>query len=110
VTARHDPPIGRESLPPKGRQKRPPRYRETHELVGAIERMLDALGDRVAAEDPPDLLYFELLRARLKATYRRAVDGQRRSGFTDRDIGEALGIRRQSVEERWPRGSDRGGE
>jgi DNA-directed RNA polymerase specialized sigma24 family protein len=110
VTASHGPLSGRETLPPKRSQKRAPRYRETWEIADAIERLIKALGDRVAAEDPPDLLHFEHLRARLKATYRRAVDGQRRSGFTDRDIGEALGIRRQSVEERWPRGSDRGGE
>jgi hypothetical protein len=79
------------------------RYRETPEVVAATRRLLRVVGKRVATEDPADLALLLELDEELRAAWKVAVTGIRRSGFTDREIGEVLGTTRQAVEQRWPR-------
>jgi hypothetical protein len=92
-------PGGKVALPPK----RPQRYRETPEVVVATRRLITAIGKRIATEDPPDLLLLAELEHEVRRAWAVAVQGIRRSGFTDREIGEVLGTTRQAVEQRWPR-------
>jgi hypothetical protein len=65
--------------------------------------MVMALGRRVGEEDPGDLRYLDSLDSALAAARALAVDGLRRGGATDVQIGEALGMTRQAVQQRWPR-------
>jgi hypothetical protein len=92
-------PGGKATLPSRRRQ----RYRETPELVGATRRLTRVIGKRIATEDPPDLLLLAEIEQEVRRAWLVAVQGIRRSGFTDREIGEALGTTRQAVEQRWPR-------
>jgi hypothetical protein len=50
-----------------------------------------------------DPIKTQVLEEAAKIAWEVAVQGIRRSGFTDREIGEALGTTRQAVEQRWPR-------
>lgn len=85
--------------------------RETSEVAAAARRMIGAVGLRVAGEDPQDLTLLVGLRAHVDLALQCAVDGQRAKGVTDVAIGEALGMTRQAVQQRWPRppGSPTGG-
>jgi hypothetical protein len=89
---------GKETLPRKRR-----RYRETPDTAGAARRLIFSVGERVATEDPKDLVYLVALNDELRTAWMTAVAGIRESGFTDREIGAALGMSRQAVEQRWPR-------
>jgi hypothetical protein len=33
----------------------------------------------------------------------QTIAGMRRSGYTDRDTAQALGVSRQAIQQRWPR-------
>jgi hypothetical protein len=79
------------------------RYRETPEVVSATRRFVRVIGKRIATEDPEDLRLLVQMEAELRDAFSTAVAGIRSSGFTDREIGLALGITRQAVEQRWPR-------
>jgi hypothetical protein len=92
-------PRGKATLPPRRSQ----RYRETPEVVAAVRRLIRVVGKRIATEDADDLLLLGELDDELRQAWRVAVQGIRRSGFTDREIGEVLGTTRQAVEQRWPR-------
>lgn len=93
-------PGGKAALPPRRRRQR---YRETPEVVGAARRLIRVVGKRIATEDPDDLLLLGDLEREVRQAWQVAIDGIRRSGFTDREIGEVLGTTRQAVEQRWPR-------
>jgi hypothetical protein len=92
-------PTGKAALPPR----RPQRYRETPEVCDAIRRLIRAMGQRLATEDPEGVLLLDELEREVRHAWTCAVDGIRRSGYTDRDIGATLGTTRQVVEQRWPR-------
>jgi hypothetical protein len=89
------------SLPPERRSA--PLHRETSDLAAAAGRLVDRVGDRLAWEDAEDLRLLLDLEARLANAFVVAVAGMRRVGISDREIGRALGITRQAVEQRWPR-------
>jgi hypothetical protein len=99
MTLRQPDPIGKAALPPT----RPQRYRETPEVCDAIRRLIRAMGNRIANEDPESLLLLGELEREVRQAWSCAVEGIRRSGFTDREIGATLGTTRQAVEQRWPR-------
>jgi hypothetical protein len=61
------------------------------------------VGKRVGTEDADDLKLLLELEQELRQAWANAVFGLRRTGFTDREIGEVLGTTRQAVEQRWPR-------
>lgn len=77
--------------------------RETSEVAKAAERMIRAVGERVAMEDPEGILWLSRLSQACDQAAARAVEGLREGGHTDKDIGEALGMTRQAVQQRWPR-------
>ena len=79
--------------------------RETWDKIGCVVRMLRAVG-RDFAEGRIDTTALELVkqvRAEYDALLDVAVPALRESGYSDREIGDGLGMRRQSVWERWPR-------
>ena len=88
----------RESLSPDRR------YRDTADLAGAAQRIVRVVGARLADDDPDSLALLAGLDAEVKRAWRVAVRGMRQAGFSDREIGEALGITKQTVQERWERG------
>jgi hypothetical protein len=92
-------PRGKATLPPRRSQ----RYRETPEVVACTRRFIRVIGKRIATEDVDDLLLLRALDEELRRAWQVAIEGIRRSGFTDREIGEVLGTTRQAVEQRWPR-------
>ena len=79
------------------------RYRETSDCNGCAKRMIRKLGERIAQEDPEDLRLLVELDQVLERAWGVAVAGIRRSGATDREIGEVLGTTKQAVQQRWPR-------
>jgi hypothetical protein len=79
-------------------------YRETPDVVAALRRLIRSVGKRVATEDPEDLRHLLALREELDRAFETAVAGLRQTGYTDAEIGAALGgISRQAVHQRWPR-------
>ena len=108
------PPSGRErwssgnAALPARRRRTPPRrnyvgYRETPEVVDAVVRLIRAVGKRIAEEDPEALTLLRRLEYEVDTAWWTAVAGQRRAGFSDRDIAEALGVTRPAVTQRWSR-------
>jgi hypothetical protein len=77
-------------------------YRETPDVAEATGRLIRSVGKRVATEDPDGLDCLLALQGALVEAWTIAVAGLRASGFTDRAIGEQLGVTRQAVEQRWP--------
>lgn len=85
----------------RGRPERS--YRETFDVVAGVCRLITAVGKRLSDEDPEDLLQLRAIQDNLDAVWAEAVAGIRRSGFSDRDIGDVLGVTKQAVQKRWPR-------
>jgi hypothetical protein len=81
------------------------RYRETSDCNGCAKRMIPKLGERIAQEDPEDLHHLLEVEQELRQAWEVAIAGIRRSGVTDRQIGEVLGTTKQAVAQRWPRGT-----
>lgn len=79
--------------------------RSDDDVAEAVCRLIGALGRRCASGDPDSAVYLMVIQDRLRDAFRDAVAGWREHGFTDRDIGRELGITRQGVEKRWPRGN-----
>ncbi len=79
-------------------------YREIHDVAQAAIRLVRAVGRRVAQDDPDDLAVLVDIGRAVDEALRVAVDGLRESGFTDAQIGRALGgVSRQAVGQRFPR-------
>ena len=101
---------GKGGLRAKTRRKPPERnhvgYRETPEVVDAVVRLIRAVGKRIAEEDPEALVLLRCLEAEVSDAWWVAVAGQRRAGFSDRDIAEALGVTRPAVTQRWPQAGE----
>lgn len=79
------------------------RYRETPEVVAAIRRLVRVVGKRISTEDPDGLRLLVELENEVAAAWRQAIDGLRRTGFSDSDIGAELGCTKQAIAQRWPR-------
>lgn len=76
---------------------------ETVEYLGMVRRMIRAAGRRVGEADEVELRMLDELRADLDAAVRAAVDGQRDLGRSWAHVGGALGITRQSAQQRFGR-------
>jgi hypothetical protein len=74
-------------------------------LAKAIGRLTRALALRLSEDDPSGLGLLAQLEADLAAAWREAIVGMRGSSFSDADIGAALGVSKQAVQQRWPRPS-----
>ena len=77
--------------------------RETDDVARATARLIEAVGKRVAREDPERLAELQRLDRALAKAWSTAIAGLRRTGYSDTDIGRQLGVKKQSVAERWPR-------
>ena len=65
--------------------------------------MLAAFGQRLAQDDPEALEFIQQFEADIKAMWPVAVAGMRQAGFSDGEIGAAIGTTGQAVNKRWPR-------
>lgn len=81
--------------------RRARRERETLEYLAAARRFIRRAGERVADADEFELAELVALRAELEAAIVTAVHGQRAIGRSWAYIGAALGMRRQSAQERY---------
>lgn len=70
-------------------------------MVEFARRAIKAAGRHVEYADEFELAEFVSLRDELEAVIRRAVEGQRSVGRSWAYIGGALGITRQSAQERY---------
>lgn len=90
------------ALPAKARRRSAP-YRETRDVTNAVQRLITALGKRVADGDPDELLLLRAVASTVRTAEATAVAGLREQGHSDAVIGTYLGVTRQAVEQRWPR-------
>ena len=79
--------------------------RSDDDFTEAVVRLVQALGRRCADGDPDTARLLLLIDQELRNALSRAVLSWRRHGFTDQQIGRELGVTRQAVEKRWPRGN-----
>ena len=77
------------------------REREPLEMVEFARRAIRAAGRHVEQADEFELAELVSLRDELEAVIRKAVHGQREVGRSWAYIGAALGITRQSAQERY---------
>lgn len=77
------------------------RDRDTLEYLGAARRFIRRAGERVADADEFELAELVALRDELEEAIAVAVRGQRSYGRSWAYIGSALGIKRQSAQERY---------
>jgi hypothetical protein len=77
--------------------------RSDEDLVGAVLRLIDAVGRRAATADPDSAQHLRLIGEQLDAATVVAVRGWRAAGFSDSQIGRELGVTKQAVQQRWPR-------
>jgi hypothetical protein len=87
---------GKAALPPA----KP--YRATTDVTDGVCRLIRSVGKRVAEEDTDGLEQIMQLDAAVQEALAVAVNGLRRN-YSDRAIGQVLGVTRQAVEQRWPR-------
>lgn len=79
-------------------------YRETAEVAKGAMRLIRAVGNRIAVDDPDDLVCLVEIIDEAEAALQSAVAGLRVSGFTDAQIGRALGgVTKQAVQQGFPR-------
>ena len=83
--------------------KRPKVERDTMSYLGAAARFIRAAGVRVADADEFELAELVALRDVLETAIRDGIAGQRARGRSWQHIGDALGITRQSAQERYGR-------
>jgi hypothetical protein len=84
--------------------------REAPDIAARLGQQIAALGRRVADGDPDGLALLADLRAAVGAAEAVAVAGLRAQGHSDATLGRELGISKQAIAQRWPRGSDADGE
>lgn len=70
-------------------------------MIGAVRRMLRAAGEHVGAADEFELGELAAIRDEVDEVIRKAVAKQRSQGKTWQQIGDALGVKRQSAYERY---------
>lgn len=90
---------GKASLPARRHRRR---YRETREMSDGICRQVAALGKHIATEDVDSLRILRALDHAVEQAWAIAIVGLRKTGYSDREIGEMLGVTRQAVQQRWP--------
>lgn len=78
--------------------------RELSDRANGAIRFVRALGNDPGEWDLPDLDYLASLEDAITQIRGRVVTGLRESGFTDKQIGEQLGVTQQAVSKRWPGG------
>jgi hypothetical protein len=83
------------------RKSTPRRDIENARFVLMVQRMIRAMGKRVASADAEDLTMLLELRQRTDDALLEAVRGLRASGHTWEQIGEASGTTRQAALMRW---------
>ena len=76
---------------------------ETSSYIAFARRIIRRAGDRVGAADDWELSELSSLRDEVDDAIRRAVQGLRAQGHSWQYIGDALGIKRQSAQERYGR-------
>lgn len=81
--------------------RRARRERETLDYLAAARRFIRRAGERVADADEFELAELVALRAELEQAIVVAVQGQRSYGRSWAYIGAALGMKRQSAQERY---------
>lgn len=74
---------------------------ENAEFAAFIRRIIRRHGRRVAEGDPEDLAALLEVRALVDEAIAVAVAGQREQGWSWAKIGRAVGITKQSAQERW---------
>lgn len=79
--------------------------REDSEVAAATGRLIRSLGRRIAAGDLDGAELLLGLEAEVTAAWSAGVAGWRRTGYSDSEIGAALGVTKQAVQQRWPRGA-----
>jgi hypothetical protein len=79
------------------------RERTDGEVAAAAVRMVTALGVRLAQDDPTEVVLLADVDAAVVWAYSNAVAGWREAQFSDAEIGRALGVSKQAVQQRWPR-------
>lgn len=77
------------------------RYHTTDEYVASVARMIRAAGRRVGTADPDQLAALARLRRTLDEALADAVAGQRAAGIQWQSMGDALGVTKQAVIQRW---------
>lgn len=90
----------------RGRAGRRFAYRETPDVAAAVVRLVTAIGRRVADGDPEDLPELVRVEQALAEAFRAGVAGLRAAGRSDSEIGAQLGVSKQAVAQRWPRGAN----
>jgi hypothetical protein len=83
------------------RRKRARRPVETMDFVKLVRRLVRRAGERVGDADEYELAELVGIRTELELAIRTAIDGQRSVGRSWAHIGNALGITRQSAQERY---------
>jgi hypothetical protein len=66
--------------------------------------MIRALGRHPEEWEPTDLAKLNRMEEDIALLRANVVRGLRESGYTDKQIGEALGVSQQAVSKRWPGG------
>jgi len=84
-------------------RKRPKQYTDTADYFHMLRRMVKAAGERLAYADPVDLAELVGIEADVHEAVRRAIAGMRGTGFSWREIGEALGVTGQAAYMRYGR-------
>ncbi|NYF29225.1 hypothetical protein [Microbacterium sp. JAI119] len=74
---------------------------ETLDYIAFARRVIRAAGERCAEADDFELAELITLRDDIEAAITRAVVGLRNQGHAWQYIGDALGIKRQSAQERY---------
>lgn len=69
-----------------------------------LERMVRALGRRLADADVESLVVVWRLRKELDRAEAQAVAGMRANGYSNTDMAKALGVSRQAMQQRFPGG------
>lgn len=78
--------------------------RSLADRAGAAKRMIRALAKDPTEWDPVDLARITSLETDLQILRSLVVHALRDTGYTDGQIGEAMGISQQAVSKRWPGG------
>jgi hypothetical protein len=83
--------------------------REAPEIAASARRLIKALGRRVTGGDPDGLRLLTGLRDGIGGAEQVAVAGLRAQGHSDAALGAELGVSKQAVAQRWPRGGEADG-